>query len=96
MVTRVITLVSEARLRRTGRDVEGSSRRSSKLSNPLARPYFWVQKHVVVPSIFGSYHRQLYWWCTVPTRGEAFVVYSFWIVSFILGAVNYRAFYGNL
>ncbi len=58
--------------------------------------YSWVNQHLVTPSAFSPYRRELLFGCTIPTRLESFVILSYWLISFILCCVNYRGFEGNL
>lgn len=80
-------------------DIEGSPavsrRKSSGISRSLHAARFWVQKHLVIPSVLAPYRRQPLLWCSVPTRMEGFIVAAFWIISIVLGCVNYQVFVGN-
>ncbi|TFB00153.1 Ferric reductase transmembrane component 3 [Trichoderma ghanense] len=83
----------------TGPEDTGSadSREKSRAgTKSLAYLYSQVRKRLTTPSVFPPYHRQLLFGCTIPTRIELFVVASYWVVSFVLCCVNYRAFEGNL
>ncbi|KAH8897703.1 hypothetical protein GQ53DRAFT_712143 [Thozetella sp. PMI_491] len=97
MLGRIIQLVRDRQASHFSVDTEnrGPGRRHT-LTSPLSKAYSYVQKHFVIPGVLSSRHRVPLMWCTIPTRMEAFVVYSFWIISIVLGCVNYRAFTGNL
>lgn len=62
---------------------------------PLVKLARRVETHVTLVPIFGSHHRRLLLGCHVPTQLEAFVIYGYWVVSFVLCCVNYRTFTGN-
>jgi len=78
-------------------DIEASqsSTRPAK-SSQAGRVSHWVKTNLIIPSLFGTKHRQLYYGFTVPTRMEAIIVGVFWPLSLILCAVDIRTFEGNL
>ncbi|DAA74355.1 TPA_exp: putative Ferric-chelate reductase (Fre2) [Trichophyton benhamiae CBS 112371] len=81
-------------------DLEGSY--DLKLKNPhrVFRPFLylsdWIQTHLTIPSTFGSYHLRTLYGCDMPTRIEAIVIFSYWLIIAILCCVNYDLFAGNL
>lgn len=81
-------------------DIEdgGSQARTNlnKTKSPIGSAYDWTRTHITMPGMIPDRHRQLTWGCTFPTRVDAFVIGSFWLVSFLLCCVNYDAFQGNL
>ena len=81
-------------------DVEdgGSQERTNinKTKNPIESAYDWTRTHFTMPGMIPDRHKQLTWGCTFPTRADAFVIGSFWLVSLLLCCVNYDAFQGNL
>ncbi|KAK2754252.1 hypothetical protein FQN54_007131 [Arachnomyces sp. PD_36] len=57
---------------------------------------YWARTHLLIPAAFGSHRQQLVWWCTVPTRLEAIVIVSYYILSLILSVSSYsNLFSGN-
>lgn len=62
----------------------------------LDKLWWQLERHVILPPIFGDSHRRTLWGFFVPTRIQALIVYSFWIVSLVLCSVNYRTFKGNM
>jgi hypothetical protein len=86
----------QSRASRSTSDVEG--RQALTLianDNPLAIANTWWKKNFIIPPIFGTRRRQLYYNFSVPTRLEAIVIFTYWILSLMLCAANYRAFEGN-
>ncbi|KAK1240457.1 hypothetical protein MKX07_004485 [Trichoderma sp. CBMAI-0711] len=83
----------------TGPEDTGSAdsrEKSSAGTKSLGHLYSRIRKGLTTPSVFPPYHQQLLFGCTIPTRLELFIVASYWIVSFVLCCVSYRAFEGNL
>ncbi|UKZ90577.1 uncharacterized protein TrAFT101_005587 [Trichoderma asperellum] len=98
---RLITLINESRLSpsSTGPEDTGladSREKPTEKNRPIASLYSWIRKHLITPSALPPYRSQLLFGCTIPTRIEAFIVLSYWIVNFVLCCVNYRGFKGNL
>ncbi|KAL7808709.1 ferric reductase NAD binding domain-containing protein [Trichoderma gracile] len=98
---RLITHILESRVlpSSTGPEDTGSADSREKTgagTKSLGHLYSRIRKGLTTPSVFPPYHRQLLFGCTIPTRLEFFIVASYWIVSFVLCCVNYRAFDGNL
>ncbi|KAL7939228.1 hypothetical protein V8C35DRAFT_326351 [Trichoderma chlorosporum] len=98
---RLITLFLESRLPPSSTDPEDtgtadSREKSATRAQPFANLYSKIRKHFVIPSALPPYHRQLFFGCTIPTRMESFVVFSYWVINFVLCCVNYRGFTGNL
>lgn len=73
-------------------DPEGTETKYKRPNNISS----WLETNLMLAPLFGSYRRRLYLWCSVPTRLEAFVIYSYWTISLVLCCVNYRTFDGNL
>lgn len=61
----------------------------------LATTQHWYRTYIKVPAAFRSYHRRSFFWFTVPTRLESFVVFSWWALNIILSCVTIDAFEGN-
>jgi hypothetical protein len=83
-----------------------SSLRASRYSTDLEKsstPQYlpskvWqlIKKHLILPTVFGSHRRRLYYGFSIPTRIEGFVIFLYWTCSLILTAVNVKTFEGNL
>jgi len=56
----------------------------------------WLKANFIVPTVFGTYRRRLWYFFAVPTRIEALVITLYWSISIILCSVNFRTFEGNL
>ncbi|PTB72244.1 hypothetical protein M440DRAFT_1472909 [Trichoderma longibrachiatum ATCC 18648] len=98
---RLITHLLESRVIPSSTDPEDTESADSRAKSrtgtkSLANLYSRIRNGLTTPSVFPPYHRQLLFGCTIPTRIELFIVASYWIVSFVLCCVNYRAFEGNL
>ncbi|PLB47489.1 FRE family ferric-chelate reductase [Aspergillus steynii IBT 23096] len=63
--------------------------------SPFRRMYSWIHTHLVVASPLPSHGRHILWW-TFPTRVEAVVTFTFWVISIVLCMVGYRTFSGNI
>lgn len=96
MIHRFITFLHERKMVPSSGDREGHGATRNTKSSPIAAPYHWLRKHVITPSAIGSQKQESWMGCTIPTRMESFVIYSFWVISLVLCAVDYRAFTGNL
>ncbi|EFQ98298.1 ferric-chelate reductase [Nannizzia gypsea CBS 118893] len=87
-------------LGRKGVDLEGGYalkfRNLHQVFRPLSYLSNWVQTHVAIPSVFGSYHLRTLYGCDIPTRLEAIVIFSYWLIIAVLCCVNYELFVGNL
>ncbi|KAI2004749.1 hypothetical protein LOZ52_004990 [Ophidiomyces ophidiicola] len=82
---------------RFGVDEEGNgSNKHSLLPRPLAKISHWFQTTLVIPGAIKPYHQRPFYWCAIPTRLEGLVIGGFWLISFVLCAVNYRVFEGNI
>jgi hypothetical protein len=98
---RIITLINESRLSHSSTGPEDigtadSREKPFKKNGPVVLIYSWIRKNLITPSALSPYRRQSLFGCTIPTRIEVFIVFSYWAVSFVLCCVNYRAFKGNL
>jgi hypothetical protein len=56
----------------------------------------WVKANLIIPTVFGMYRRRLWYSFAVPTRIEALIIVSYWMISIILCSVNFKTFEGNL
>jgi hypothetical protein len=68
---------------------------TSAKDNILMVANAWWKKNIIIPSMFGTKHRQLFYSFSIPTRMEALIVFAYWTLSLVLCAVNYRTFEGN-
>ncbi|KFZ12368.1 hypothetical protein V502_07118 [Pseudogymnoascus sp. VKM F-4520 (FW-2644)] len=102
MANRLISFLVESRTGRKTRDTESITRPNSsvsprsKLTPFVADKYHWLRANLVIPAAFNSYHRRLFWQCTIPTRLEVVIVIAYYVISFILCAVSYEIFTPNL
>lgn len=77
-------------------DSPSPSTRSSLLLAPIKATNHWLRAHLIIPAAFGTYHQRLYWGCSIPTRMETILISLFWILNFVLCAISYNVFEGNL
>ncbi|KAI1923069.1 hypothetical protein LOZ52_001223 [Ophidiomyces ophidiicola] len=56
----------------------------------------WAKAHLFFPPAVGDYHQRLLYWCTIPTRMEAMVIVSFYLLSLGLTVIGHDVFKGNL
>jgi hypothetical protein len=97
MLSNAINLFSHRQASRSVPDVEGSDGPSVPVKQSLiGKIHHWLKTNVLIPSIFGTKHRQLYHGFTVTTRMETIIIGLFWSLSIILSSVNIRTFEGNL
>lgn len=54
------------------------------------------RKHIVVPATFGYRHQQPFWWCTVPTRLEFIIVWSFVLLNVLTLALDYSIVFPDM
>lgn len=79
-------------------DMEAAARDTgaTKRPDPVQSAQLWVQKYLTVPPLFGSYHQERLWTCSLPTRLESIVLAAYWTINLILCCVTYEVFYPNL
>lgn len=65
-------------------------------TSPTGKAVHWINSNFIIPTMFGTHRRRLWFSFAVPTRVEALIIVSFWSLSIILCSVNIRAFEGNL
>lgn len=61
----------------------------------LATAHHLYRTHLQLPATFGSHHQRLLFWCTIPTRLESFVIFSWWAINIILNCPRIDAFVGS-
>lgn len=98
---RLIEFINESRLPPSSNSPEDigsadSREKSTARAQKIANLYSWINKHLLTPSTLPPYRRQLLFGCTIPSRIESLVVFSYWVINFVLCCVNYRGFKGNL
>jgi hypothetical protein len=97
MLNNAFTSFSHRRASRSVPDVEGSDGPSTLAKqNLLGRAIHWFKTNIIIPAVFGTKHRQLYYGFTITTRMETIIVGLFWSLTFVLSCVNIRTFEGNL
>jgi hypothetical protein len=97
MLSNMFNSLWNRRASRSVSDVEGSQGlTASAKRNPLITTAHWLRTNLIIPSVFGTKHRQLYYGFTVPTRMETIIIGLFWSISVILSSINFRTFEGNL
>ncbi|KAI5457526.1 ferric reductase NAD binding domain-containing protein [Mariannaea sp. PMI_226] len=94
---RLVTLFQESRLFPDPSHVEDNGiNLKRRAPNGFRSLSSWVRKHIATASAIPPYRQRRVFGCTIPTRLESLVVYSYWAVSIILCAINMRGFKGNL
>jgi hypothetical protein len=58
--------------------------------------FHWLKTNFIIPTLFGTYHRRLWYSFAIPTRIEALIIIFYWSISIILCSVNFKTFEGNL
>lgn len=102
MINRVLELF--LRSRRVGvtfdEEVHGSSSGHRKPPSVAHRGISnlkgWVRANLVIPTTFGTRHRQPVLLCTIPTRAETLVISLFWVVNIAICCATYELFFPNL
>ncbi|CAK7267928.1 hypothetical protein SEPCBS57363_002841 [Sporothrix epigloea] len=92
MAQNIVRKIIESRRGYVYADAEGSAIRpgAGGKSSIFGRAAAVVRKYVLTPSSMPPYHQQRLMGCSIPTRAESFVVFSYWIVALILSFVNYH------
>lgn len=97
MFNRVIAHLSGLRYSNSiDMEVAARTNNTKKRSDPILSAQLWVQKHLTIPPVFGSYHQERLWTCAVPTRLESLILAAYWILNLVLCCVTYEVFYPNL
>lgn len=85
---------------RRSSDIEGRGIQPKRNPNRFLAPVYhfshYFRTYISVPAAFGQYHQRLLWWCTIPTRWETIVVFSFWTLAVVLSCISYEPFTGNM
>ncbi|KAI9736216.1 MAG: hypothetical protein M1834_001102 [Cirrosporium novae-zelandiae] len=94
-------VINDERLNSYLNDLENNapamlSQSISKGASPLSRLCHFFRTNFTIPVVIGHNHRQSIFWCTIPTRIEAIVIFSYVALSVALCSINYHAFDGNL
>lgn len=77
-------------------DVESDKNHTmGTVTNVYSQFRYYSQQYLTLPSLFRDYHQRQLFWCTVPTRLEGFVIFSYWVLNIMLCCVSYRTFPGN-
>lgn len=77
-------------------DAESLDRPASSQIRLLRKLRQAVNKHLVLPFTVGTYHQRPLYGFTAPTRLVGLVVFSYWLLSLVLCAVNIDAYDGNM
>lgn len=91
MVNRVFALIVQTFGRTPGKTEAISERQVQSSKSSLGRVRRLVRQHITYPAIFGYRHSVPWGWCTVPTRIQSFLVFSFVGLNIILCSIRYRA-----
>lgn len=97
MINRLFTLIVYRSSASTRGNAEAVSERQVQSSkSPLGKVKRLVKQHIILPAIFGYRHQVPWGWCTVPTRIQTFLVFTFVGLNIILSSVRYHSFDKNI
>jgi len=72
-----------------------TQREKRRLARIVVRLEQWFRSYITIPAAFGQYHLRLFWWCTIPSRFDSIIVFSFWSLAIALSCISYRPFPEN-
>lgn len=77
------------------KDLEGTA---PSRESPPSTLVHWLRTHLIIPATISShpFHQKMFMWNTIPKRLDMLIVAGFWIVSILLGCVDYLSFNGNI